>query len=189
MTGPIYTRHGDTGETSLADGTRVRKNDVRVEAYGTIDEANCAIGFARASIQNEPSLTALDAELAFAQNRLFDCSSVLATPHESVSGRVPSITAADTARLETAIDTMTASVGEISRFVLPAGCEPAARLHMARAVIRRAERRVLDLAACEPVEPGVLAFVNRLSDYLFTAARFANHMCENGDCLRTPRPG
>lgn len=190
MSGPIYTRRGDTGETSLASGARVPKNSARVEAYGTIDEANSAIGLARAALTeaaaHHPTLAGLDATLAFVQNRLFDCASNLATPAEDASESTPRVTAADTATLERAIDEMTAEMGEIDHFVLPAGCEPAARLHVARTTIRRAERRILDLADAEPVDADVLAFANRLSDLLFTAARFVNHTCGAGDVFWEP---
>lgn len=181
MTGPIYTRRGDVGETSLADGTRVPKTHPRVEAYGTIDEANAALGLARAVMPDARALSELDATLEFVQHRLFDCSSALATPPTATRVDGPRVTAADTTRLEAAIDGMTAEMGEISRFVLPSGCEPAVRLHVTRTVVRRAERRVIDLAAHEPVEPEVLAFINRLSDLLFTAARYVNHTCGAGD--------
>ncbi len=191
MSGPIYTRRGDAGETSLADGSRVHKNSARVEAYGTVDEANSAIGLARAALSHavavHPVLAELDWTLTFVQNRLFDCASNLATPADAASDRTPRVTADDTAALERVIDEMTAAMGEIDHFVLPAGCEPAARLHVARTVIRRAERRILDLADAEPVDSDVLAFVNRLSDLLFTAARYVNHTCGAGDVFWEPR--
>ncbi len=191
MSGPIYTRRGDSGETSLASGVRVPKNSVRVEAYGTVDEANSAIGLARTALAEaaapHPALAALDGTLAFVQNRLFDCASNLATPAEAASDRTPRVTPGDTTELERAIDEMTAEIGEIDHFVLPAGCEAAVRLHVARAVIRRAERRVLDLVAADPVDSDVLAFVNRLSDLLFTAARYVDHTCGAGDVFWEPR--
>jgi len=187
MTGPIYTRRGDTGETSLASGDRVPKNSARVEAYGTVDEANSAIGLARAAMRDIAALETLDATLAFVQNRLFDCSSNLSTPADAVTARTPRVAAADIAALEHAIDRMTAAMGEIDRFVLPAGCEPAVRLHVARTVVRRAERRILDLVEAEPVDSDVLAFVNRLSDLLFIAARYVNHTCGAGDVHWEPR--
>lgn len=189
MTGPIYTRRGDRGETSLADGARVPKNSARVEAYGTVDEANSSIGHARAAMGGFGALTGLDETLAFVQNRLFDCSSNLATPADSAGDSTPRVTADDTSRLERAIDEMTATMGEIEHFVLPAGCEPATRLHVARTVTRRAERRMLDLSAAERIDTDVLAFVNRLSDLLFTAARYVNHTCGAGDVFWDPHNG
>ena len=189
MTGPIYTRRGDTGETSLVGGGRVPKNSARVEAYGTVDEANSALGLARAAVSGSAFGSSadeidLDAVLAFAQHRLFNCSSRLATPPGAESDTTPSIDAADVERLERMIDELTAATGELTHFVLPGGCEAAARLHVARTVVRRSERRILDLAATEPVDPLVLKFVNRLSDLLFAAARYENRDC--GDVLWDP---
>ena len=163
----LYTRSGDAGETRLADGTRVSKHDVRVEAYGCVDEAISAIGQARAAVGDE----SLDSVLAFAQQRLFNCASLLAAA-ESVAA--PS--AADIAFVEQATDAFMAASPEMRGFVLPAGGEKAARLHVARTAVRRAERRVAALAAEEDVDPAVLAFINRLSDMLFAAARYANRV-------------
>ncbi|MDY0088292.1 MAG: cob(I)yrinic acid a,c-diamide adenosyltransferase [Coriobacteriia bacterium] len=182
----IYTRRGDEGETSIVGGMRVPKNGGRVEAYGSVDEANCAIGLARAALEvaAEDDLR-LDMMLDFVQHRLFDCSSLLATPAavraEEHTG--PRIVPADITHVETWIDELTAAVGEIDRFVLPAGCEEACRLHLARTVVRRAERRMHDFLAESPgeVDCDVLAFVNRLSDLLFTMARYANHVYGAGD--------
>ncbi len=182
----IYTRRGDAGETSLADGTRVPKNSARVEAYGTVDEANSAVGLARAALRiAAPEELALDRMLDFVQHRLFDCSSLLATPAAArpAGHRHPAIHAEDVERLECWIDELTASLGEIDHFVLPAGSEAAARLHVARTVVRRAERRIIELSADEPgeVDPQAFAFVNRLSDLLFTMARAANRVSGSGD--------
>lgn len=182
MTGPIYTRRGDSGETSLVGGARVPKNSERVEAYGTVDEANSAVGLARAAITTDafgasPDDIDLDGILGFVQHRLFNCSSRLATPPGAESERTPAVTPDDVTRLEAAIDALTAATGELDHFVLPGGCEAAARLHVARTVVRRAERRILDLDAHEPVDDHVLAFVNRLSDLLFAAARYENRAC------------
>lgn len=182
MSGKIYTRKGDTGTTSLVGGAHVAKNSTRVEAYGTVDEANSAIGLVRAAIEVAAEDEArLDRMLHFVQNRLFDCSSRLATPEGAESDRTPRITPEHVALLESHIDELTAATGEIDHFVLPGGSEQAARLHVARTVIRRAERRILDLAEHEPVDPQVLAFVNRLSDLLFAAARYSNLLYHAGD--------
>lgn len=175
MPSSIYTRDGDNGETSLVGGARVPKNSARVEAYGTIDEANAAIGLVRARLSHKlDHEAALDALLAFAQHKLFNCSSRLATPDEVVSETTPLITPEDVTRLEDAIDAYMAEAGEFKGFVLPGGCELAARLHVARTIVRRAERRVLTLAEEEAVDLDLLAFINRLSDLLFAMARFAN---------------
>ena len=182
----IYTRTGDTGETSLVGGLRVAKNSSRVEAYGTVDEANSCVGHARAALEvAAPDELRLDAMLDFVQHRLSDCSSLLATPADVRAARTggPAIQAEDISQLESWIDELTSAAGEIDHFILPAGCEEACRLHIARAVVRRAERRVADLASEAPgeVDPAVLTFINRLSDLLFTMARYANHLYGAGD--------
>jgi cob(I)alamin adenosyltransferase len=181
----IYTRTGDTGETSLVGGSRVAKNSSRVEAYGTVDEANSCVGHARAVLEMGPDDLRLDAMLDFVQHRLFDCSSLLATPADVRVARTggPAIRAEDISQLESWIDELTSAAGEIDHFVLPAGCEEACRLHVARTVVRRAERRVIDLASESPaeVDPAVRTFINRLSDLLFTMARYANHVYGAGD--------
>lgn len=188
----IYTRKGDRGETSLVGGDRVPKNSVRVEAYGTVDEVNSCVGHARAALEVAVAdELQLDRMLDFVQHRLFDCSSLLATPSAVRASRpaTPAVGAEDVELLERWIDELTAAIGEIDHFVLPGGCEEACRLHVARTVARRAERRVLDLAAEAPDEiaPGVLAFLNRLSDLLFTMARYANHLYGSGDVFWDPR--
>lgn len=166
----IYTRKGDHGTTSLADGARVSKSSVRVDAYGTVDEANSAVGLARAAITDET----LDNVLHFVQQRLFNCSSSLAMPQGHEGANTPHIDVADVALLEHAIDRFESTTGPLTHFVIEAGSEPACRLHLARAIMRRAERRIVALMAEEPVDEQVLAFVNRSSDLLFSAARYAN---------------
>jgi cob(I)alamin adenosyltransferase len=166
----IYTRRGDHGQTSLADGSRVSKTSARVEAYGTVDEANSAVGLARAAIED----ASLDDALHFVQQRLFNCSSSLATPGAPVSPTVVRVEAADVVFLEHAIDRFQERSGELTHFVLEAGSEAACRLHVARAIMRRAERRIYVLNAEEPVDEQVLSFVNRCSDLLFAAARYCN---------------
>jgi len=165
----IYTRRGDDGHTSLADGSRVSKTSVRVEAYGTVDEASSAIGFARSAVTD----VELDAVLRFVQQRLFNCSSSLATPAGQVSENTPRVDAADVVALEHAIDAFQERCGELRHFIIESGGEAASRLQLARAIIRRSERRVVALAAEEPVDEQVLAFINRCSDLLFSAARYA----------------
>jgi cob(I)alamin adenosyltransferase len=164
MGGRIYTRGGDAGQTSLGDGTRTPKRSERVEAYGTVDEAASWVGFARAAL-DDPSL---DAVLAFAAQRLLNAASALATPTGSGTPS-PSVTGADVTALERAIDRI--ATGAEMRFVLPGGSEAASRLDVARAVVRRAERRVL---ALEDAPAEVLRFLNRLSDLLYAAARHVN---------------
>jgi len=161
----IYTRRGDAGETGLADGSRTGKASARVEAFGSIDEAAAAIGFARQVLSD----ATLDATLRFAQQRLFNCSSALANP----SAADAPVSETDIVFLEAAIDQLSEAAGGWRGFVLASGGEAATRLHVARTVTRRAERRVDSLAAEAPVDPHALAFLNRLSDLLFAAARAA----------------
>jgi len=187
MSGPIYTRAGDAGETSLVGGERVSKSSARVEAYGAIDEANAVIGTLRSSLQvfvDEEAV--LDRILDVVQHRLMNCASRLATPADEIAPDTPGIGAGDITYLEESIDALLADVGEIDGFVLPAGCEQAARAHVARTVVRRAERCIVDLAEHEPVDPFVLAYVNRLSDVMFAAARFANAVYGTGDVYWDP---
>jgi cob(I)alamin adenosyltransferase len=166
----IYTRGGDTGETSLGDGTRIPKHSLRVEAYGTVDEANAAIGLARLHSAGE-----IDAMLARIQNDLFDLGADLCAP-EAGSRAVGAlrIAAAQVTRLETEIDAMNAELKPLDSFILPGGTPVAAHLHLARTVTRRAERLVSALAAAEPLNGEALKYLNRLSDHLFVLGRWAN---------------
>jgi len=164
----IYTRGGDAGETSLGDGARLPKHAPRIAALGEVDEANAAIGVARVAAG-----PALDAALATIQNELFDLGADLCVPAGDTRTRLR-VTDAQVARLEAEIDAANDSLLALDSFVLPGGTETAARLHLARCVVRRAERAVAALAAREPVNPAALAYLNRLSDHLFVAARQAN---------------
>jgi cob(I)alamin adenosyltransferase len=171
----IYTRTGDDGTTGLADGDRRLKCDPRIEAYGDIDEANSAIGVARLSTRDLPDL---DAMLERIQNDLFDLGADLATPHsDKPLGYEPlRILAAQVTRLENEIDALNARLAPLHSFVLPGGAASAASLHLARAITRRAERRIVDLQRQgETIGAPALAYVNRLSDFLFVAARVANN--------------
>jgi len=165
----IYTGQGDRGQTSLADGSRIPKDDPRVEAYGTVDEVNSLVGFARSATDDPYLLEVLD----FLQQRLLNCSGSLAMPIENVSSQTPHISPADVQALEHAIDRLIAAAGEIDHFVVPAGGELSSRLHVARTVMRRAERRAVTLSDDEAVEAEVLRFLNRSSDLLYAAARYA----------------
>jgi cob(I)alamin adenosyltransferase len=176
----IYTRGGDNGETSLGDGSRVPKQSLRVEAYGTVDEANAAIGLARLYVDAEG-----DAMLARIQNDLFDLGADLCTPEDGrrAAGALR-IVAAQVARLEREIDAMNALLRPLDSFILPGGTAAAAHLHLARTVTRRAERLVCALAAAEPanpkavnaraVNPEAVKYLNRLSDHLFVLGRRVN---------------
>lgn len=166
----IYTRTGDDGTTGLVNGPRRRKDDLRIEAYGAIDEANAAIGVARLAVED----AALDAVLARAQNDLFDLGADLATP-DPTDGALR-VTAGQVARLEHEIDAWNAALQPLNSFVLPGGTAAAAALHVARTICRRAERAMTALAAQpeEPVTAEARRYVNRLSDLLFVLARAAN---------------
>ena len=169
----IYTRTGDTGETALGDGTRVAKHSARVEAYGTVDEANATIGMARLHATGET-----DAALARIQNDLFDLGADLCRPGMELDDQAEypplRVSGAQVARLESEIDAMTKVLEPLRSFVLPGGSPLAAHLHLARTVSRRAERHATDLATSEDVNPAAIRYLNRLSDWCFTAARMAN---------------
>ncbi len=175
----IYTGGGDTGETSLGDGSRVAKHDLRVAAYGTVDEANAVLGITRAEIARaDPSdaLRRTDAILSRVQNDLFDVGADLCTPEEGRKGEgALRITAEQAARLETEIDTINEGLDALTSFILPGGTIVAAHLHHARTVARRAERLVTKLSAAESVNPAAIVYLNRLSDLLFVMARDANN--------------
>jgi cob(I)alamin adenosyltransferase len=166
----LYTRTGDAGETSLFDGTRVRKSDARVDAYGEIDELNAWLGFARSSLND----TDISNELARIQRDLFAFGAELADPAHRTAGRVTKarITDADVDRLEALIDRLEVEVAPLRHFILAGGVPAAAALHLARAVCRRAERRVVSLEG--PVDGRLLRYINRLSDLLFVIARVVN---------------
>ncbi|MBI3451467.1 MAG: cob(I)yrinic acid a,c-diamide adenosyltransferase [Rhodospirillales bacterium] len=166
----IYTRGGDAGETSLGDGTRTPKHDLRVAAYGTVDEANAAIGLARLHTKG-----AADAMLARIQNDLFDLGADLCRPGAAKPGRTAlRIAQAQIDRLEAEIDAMNAKLKPLDSFILPGGTPAAAYLHLARTVIRRAERAMTELAIAGPVNPLAIKYANRVSDHLFVLARFVN---------------
>ena len=171
----IYTRTGDDGTTALGSGRRVAKYDLRVEAYGTLDETNAAIGLARLHTRN--SAPELDAMLARIQNDLFDLGADLCFPDETRDAR-GRLQVSDTQvnRLESEIDALNRELQPLRSFVLPGGTPAASFLHLARTTSRRAERLVVALAARpdEPVGAPALRYINRLSDFLFVAARFAN---------------
>jgi cob(I)alamin adenosyltransferase len=181
----IYTRTGDDGTTGLVRGPRRSKADLRVECFGTVDEANSFIGMARL---NTGSMPKLDRLLARVQNDLFDLGSDLATPGADPAGAAPSlrITAAQTEWLEQQIDAYNEALKPLTSFVLPGGTPLAVALHLGRTVTRRAERLVVALVAAEPdVNNAVLVYLNRLSDLLFVMARVANANGES-DVLWTP---
>ena len=167
----IYTRGGDQGETSLGDGARVPKHELRVAAYGTVEEANAAIGLARLHSVGE-----LDEILERAQNDLFDLGADLCRPEQDDDkGRSAlRVSQAQVERLEAEIDRINAPLAPLNSFLLPGGTAAAANLHLARTIIRRAEREMTALGEREPINPAAVRYVNRLSDLLFVLARHAN---------------
>jgi len=180
----IYTRTGDEGETSLLGGRRVRKDDPRIEAIGSVDETNAALGLARVELQRgDESLAAMDDLLADVQHRLFDLGAELAASG-AAAPKVRALDDADVAALESAIDYWDVTLRPLTAFILPAGSAAAAQLHLARCVCRRAERRLVELALNKtgafdltgggPVREAAMRYVNRLGDLLFVLARAAN---------------
>jgi cob(I)alamin adenosyltransferase len=168
----IYTRTGDAGTTRLATGQSVSKADLRVEAYGAVDETNACLGLARVHASGD-----FDALLARIQNELFDLGADLSTPAKAdeAEGSKLRILDSQVARLEGEIDALNAELPPLASFVLPGGTPAAAALHLARTVCRRAEREAVRLIeAGEPVSPPAMRYLNRLSDLLFVAARYAN---------------
>jgi cob(I)alamin adenosyltransferase len=185
----IYTKTGDAGTTALGSGERRPKNDPRIETYGTVDETNSAIGIARLATSADPALAELDAMLLRIQNDLFDLGADLCTPDrgEPLGYEPLRIIEPQVTRLEADIDLLNAELAPLRSFVLPAGTPAAAHLHLARTIARRAERLLVALMAdpAEPVSAPALKYLNRLSDFLFVAARYANHKAD-GDVLWVP---
>ncbi|PPJ45396.1 ATP:cob(I)alamin adenosyltransferase [Rhizobium sp. KAs_5_22] len=171
----IYTRTGDDGTTALVTGPRRLKHDLRVDAYGTIDEANSSIGVARLHTAGMPEL---DAMLMRIQNDLFDLGADLAAPEtgEKLTYEPLRVIEAQVTRIESEIDQLNADLDPLKSFILPGGSPAAAHLHMARTVARRAERIMVELSRFEgeTIDEPALKYINRLSDFLFVAARFAN---------------
>jgi cob(I)alamin adenosyltransferase len=168
----IYTRTGDAGQTSLRWGERISKDALRVEAYGTVDEANAFVGNGLALLP--PAVEPLRSMLTRIQRELFDVGADLAVPPNRDKGEEPKVTSALVTALEQDIDTLEAGLDPLKQFILPGGTPAAAALHTARTVARRAERRVVSLMAGEQVDETLLKYLNRLSDFLFVAARAAN---------------
>lgn len=172
----IYTRTGDSGETALFGGGRVPKNHLRVEAYGEVDELNATVGFALVTIEGNGGSPLVEL-LRTVQEDLFSIGAHLATPdaeHSAAGKHLPPLPSHRVAEMELWIDEMDLRLPPLKNFILPGGTEAAARLHLARAVCRRAERRTLALALESPVDRDILVYLNRLSDLLFTLAREAN---------------
>ncbi len=180
----IYTRTGDDGTTALGSGERRPKYDLRVAAYGTIDETNAVIGVVRLHLQDAREL---DTMLGLIQNDLFDLGADLAVPQRDGKAERLRVVSSQVERLERDIDSLNANLAPLTSFVLPGGTPAAAYLHLARTVCRRAERIMVELAAKpdEPVSDAAIQYVNRLSDFLFVASRSANNN-GTGDVLWVP---
>ena len=183
----IYTRTGDDGTTALGTGERVRKDGLRVSAYGTVDETNAVIGVARVALGDSEGAVA--EMLARIQNDLFDLGADLCVPDrgETLPYEPLRISSGQVDRLEADIDRLNGDLQPLKSFILPGGTPVAAALHQARTVCRRAERLIVELAAepDEPVSPDAIKYINRLSDFLFVAARYVNDR-GNGDVLWVP---
>lgn len=170
----IYTRTGDKGTTRLVDGSCVEKFNPRVEAYGTVDELNSTLGVVRAALTSYKELNSLDPILEKIQNELFNIGSLLATEKDEVFKMLPPITEEQVRFLELQIDELTVQLPELRNFILPAGHPVSAALHVARTSCRRSERRSAEIAVKDDRYMMALQYLNRLSDLLFVAARWAN---------------
>lgn len=166
----IYTKTGDRGQTGLSDGSRVAKSSARIAAIGAVDETNSAIGVARLDAEGD-----FDAMLSRIQNDLFDLGADLSMPEDGKAEDRLRIVPAQVERLEREIDAMNAALAPLKSFVLPGGTALASHLHLARAIARRAERAIVELAAQEAINEAVIQYANRLSDHLFVMARAANN--------------
>jgi cob(I)alamin adenosyltransferase len=183
----IYTRTGDAGETALGNGERLSKANIRIAAYGTVDETNATVGIVRL---HTSGLEKLDLMLARIQNELFDLGADLCVPDrgEKLEFEPLRILPKQYERLETEIDELNAELSPLRSFVLPAGHAAAAHLHLARTICRRAERLIVELKSREGehVSEGAIAYINRLSDFFFVASRWVNAKAANGDVLWVP---
>src|SRR6202167_4274816 len=179
----VYTRRGDTGQTSLAGGQRLPKNDLRIEAYGTVDELNSFIGLARESARE---LRELDHILLRVQHELFNLGSILATMPEDVHPKQARITSGDSEQLEREIDRMNEGLPPLRSFVLPGGSRLNAELHICRTICRRAERICVALAREDNIPAEAVQYLNRLSDALFVWSRWASHVTGAAETLWEP---
>ncbi len=189
----VYTKRGDTGETSLVGGQRVPKDTRRIEAYGTIDELNSFVGLARQSATEyllvHPQIALLDAILLRVQHELFNAGSILATRPEDVHPKQARITAANTLQLEREIDALNEDLPPLRSFVLPGGSRLNAELHVCRTICRRAERNCITLAREEPIDPEIVKYLNRLSDAFFVWTRWTAHQLGTPEVLWDPNVG
>ncbi len=183
----IYTRTGDKGQTSLVTGKRVSKASDRVDTYGTVDELNSAIGVAIAEISNvKYQISNVKKELEDIQHDLFEIGAVLATPEKSTKHTAPSTLGKRALEFERVIDKLTMTLPPLKNFILPGGGKAGVFLHMARTVCRRAERRIIALSEKEAVDDEIVKYFNRLSDLLFTMARFVNQKDKKKETVWRP---
>lgn len=171
---PIYTRKGDKGETSLFGGARVAKYNLRVETYGTVDELNSVIGVVIAVLNIKYKVLSIKKELLKIQNDLLNIGSALANPNLTLNSQV-SILNSRVKEFEKLIDQMTKDLPPLKNFILPGGTKAGSFLHLSRTICRRAERRIVELADKEEIDENIIKYLNRLSDLLFTMARFVNY--------------
>jgi cob(I)alamin adenosyltransferase len=182
----IYTKRGDSGETSLVGGQRVRKDALRIECYGTIDELNSFVGAVCVALGDDARVARLGEILLRIQHELFNLGSVLATLAEDVHPKQPQVTEAEVRQLETEIDEMNDSLPALRSFVLPGGSEANVRLHQCRTICRRAERLAVALAREESVPGAAIQYLNRLSDALFVWSRWVNSALSVSEVLWEP---
>jgi cob(I)alamin adenosyltransferase len=182
----VYTRSGDTGQTSLAGGQRLSKDDIRFEAFGTIDELNSFVGLAGESARECPQWGELATILQRVQHELFNAGSILATLPEDVHPKQARITRAEAEELEREIDRMNEPLPLLRSFVLPGGCRLNAELHVCRTICRRAERLCVTLARESTVDGDIVRYLNRLSDAFFVWSRWANHQLQIPETLWEP---
>jgi cob(I)alamin adenosyltransferase len=188
--GRVYTKGGDSGETSLASGQRMPKDSLRIEAYGTIDELNAFVGASCQTVREvlaaHPGLTQLADILTRVQHELFNLGSILATKAEDVHPKQPRVTDADIVQLEREIDSMNEGLPPLKSFVLPGGSRLNVELHICRTICRRAERLTVSLARQETVSPEVIPYLNRLSDAFFVWSRWASQVMNVSETLWDP---
>jgi cob(I)alamin adenosyltransferase len=186
----IYTRAGDTGETRLVGGQRVRKDDLRIDCYGTVDELNAFLGAARVTAETLaeqfPALDPFAKTLKRIQHELFNLGSILATLPEDVHPKQPTITTAEVEALERSIDSANSTLEPLRSFVLPGGSRLEAELHICRTVCRRAERLLVALASSTAVPPETIRYLNRLSDAFFVWSRWVNFVTNRPEALWEP---
>jgi cob(I)alamin adenosyltransferase len=182
----VYTRRGDTGETSLVGGQRTPKDDPRIDCYGVVDELNAFTGAARQTAEEHPALSDLAAKLKRVQHELFNLGSILATLPEDVHPRQPRVTAAEIERLEHEMDEAIAELPPLRSFVLPGGSRLNAELHICRTVCRRAERLAVSLSRRQEVDGDTLKYLNRLSDAFFVWSRWASRIAGTPETLWEP---